>query len=211
MAAGWGAGRVGFGWAILVATLAVPGFLFYNWWSHLKAERDHAISTKAGKRADGGVFQAPPSRAGRLINPMASAAVAPAAQAAPAPASAASAPPLSTTSAVSAPLRDPMISPLDAVRLREAALAEEYRLRSLARGRRSETPASASIGSRIELQGIVAKSGGGSLAIINGSTVRPGQSISIANEPGKVKVLKITSLEVTLEHQGRTFKLRVNK
>ena len=208
MAAGWGAGRVGFGWAILVATLAVPGFLFHHWRSHLKAEHEHPLSAQAGKRAGGGVFQTPPSRAERLINPMASAAVAPAA---PMPALAPSAPALSTASAVAAPSRDPTLSPLDSVRLREAALAEEERLRALARGRRSAAGASASIESRIELQGIVAKSGGGSLAIINGATVRPGQSISVANEPGKIRILKITSSEVTLEHKGRAFKLRVNK
>ena len=78
MAGGPNGGRGGLGWVILAAALAVPGFLFYNWWSHLKAERDHAFSAKASKLAAGGVFQTPPPAAGRLVNPMAASTAAPA-------------------------------------------------------------------------------------------------------------------------------------
>ncbi|MBI5247098.1 MAG: hypothetical protein HY923_07945, partial [Elusimicrobia bacterium] len=62
--------RGGLGWVILVVALAVPGVLFYNWWSHLKADRDKAVAAKArGRVPDGGVFQASPSA--KLVNPMA--------------------------------------------------------------------------------------------------------------------------------------------
>ncbi|MBI3566421.1 MAG: hypothetical protein HY079_14600, partial [Elusimicrobia bacterium] len=61
--------RGGVGWAILAVALAVPGFLFYNWWSHLKAEHDKGVAAKASKRLEGGVFQTAP--AGRLVNPIA--------------------------------------------------------------------------------------------------------------------------------------------
>lgn len=67
-----GSGKSGLGWVILAAALAVPGFLFYNWWSHLKAEREKAVSQKArGRVPDGGVFQQS-SPDGKLVNPIAS-------------------------------------------------------------------------------------------------------------------------------------------
>jgi hypothetical protein len=238
MAAGGGGGRGGLGWAILVAALAVPGFLFYNWWSHLKAEHDHAISVKASKRVDGGVFQTPPPMTGRLVNPMASSTAVPTgfppiAETARMPATAAGTVSSGTVSAGAAlpatssgtpsgaaPAaativlsRDPMMSPLDAVRLREAALAEEERLRALAeakhpRARRAKRMQP--VESRIELQGIVAKSDGNNLAIINGSTVGRGESIEVDNYPGKVRILKITSSEVTLDYKGRKFTLSMS-
>jgi hypothetical protein len=260
MAAG-GAGRGGLGWAILAAALAVPGFLFYNWWSHLKVDRDHALSAKAIKRADGGVFQTPPPMTGRLVNPMASSTSAPAgfppaaaprpsampaaaapgrtilAAAAPAgtmpagrmlagPASlAASAgkPPAAEVSAAAAVStnttvvlsRDPMMSPMDVVRLQEAALAEEDRQRALAaskspRSRHSAKHVQGPIETRIELQGISSTSDGDNFAMISDSRVSAGESFRVANYPGKVKVLKISESEVTFDYQGRRFKMKVN-
>ena len=256
-------GKGGLGWLILAAALAVPGFLFYNWWSHLKAERDHAISAKASKRADGGVFQTPPPLAGRLVNPMApstgapagfapapgtastsapagfapATAMTPAAMSAPNPsalpmagaAPAGTMPAALSTGAVSASpgavvastativlSRDPMMSPMDQVRLQEAVLAEEARLRALADANRPQAKrvvkkkVQPPIESKIELQGIVAKSDGDNLAIINGATVNPGESFTVDNYKGKVKVLKITSSEVTLDYNGRKIKLNVN-
>ena len=255
MAAGGGGGRGGLGWLILAAALAVPGFLFYNWWSHLKAEHDHSISAKASKLAGSGVFQTPSPQTGRLVNPMApstgaasgfapSAAAAggkppmtpgmtppatlagtlpagtmPAGTAAPAspdaPPAAASAVSLSSSSTIVLS-RDPMMSPLDTVRLQELAMAEEERLRALAEANKPrrtharKVRAQPPIESRIELQGIVAKADGDNLAIINGSTVNPGESFTVENYAGKVRIVKITSSEVTLDYKGRKIKLSVN-
>jgi hypothetical protein len=67
--AGNGNARGGLGWVILVVALAVPGVLFYNWWSHLKAEREKTVAAKArGRVPDGGVFQSSPNA--KLVNPM---------------------------------------------------------------------------------------------------------------------------------------------
>lgn len=79
------AAKGGLGWAILAAALAVPGFLFYNWWSHLKVERQKAISQKArGRVPDGGVFSTPAPSTTRLVNPVAASSVAAPSVAAPA-------------------------------------------------------------------------------------------------------------------------------
>ena len=68
--AGNGSARGGLGWVILVIALAVPGVLFYNWWSHLKADREKAVAAKArGRVPEGGVFQSSPNA--KLVNPMA--------------------------------------------------------------------------------------------------------------------------------------------
>jgi hypothetical protein len=68
--AGTGTARGGLGWVILVIALAVPGVLFYNWWSHLKADREKAVAAKArGRVPEGGVFQSSPNA--KLVNPMA--------------------------------------------------------------------------------------------------------------------------------------------
>jgi hypothetical protein len=257
-------GRGGLGWLILAAALAVPGFLFYNWWSHLKAEHDHAISAKASKRADGGVFQTPPPMSGRLINPMAPstsaaagfpdpvagmrpgastgtavAAATAAGVTSPAAASIVAAAPAILGTAPSAPphaaaaipapaavvlstaativlSRDPMMSPLDAVRLREAAQAEADRLAALDAAshprpqKRHKKPVQSPIETKIELQGIVAKADGDNLAIINGSTINPGETFTVERYEGKVRVVRITSSEVTLEYKGRKIKLSVN-
>ncbi|MFI5348490.1 MAG: hypothetical protein ACHQ2Z_03015 [Elusimicrobiota bacterium] len=254
MAPGGATGRGGLGWAILVAALAVPGFLFYNWWSHLKAERDHSISAKASKRADGGVFQTPPPSSGRLINPMTSSSSAPAglppaaaaprpiaASVMPLPAAATPAPAMKTAGtppAAAAPAgappsrpagtappapvaaavlpatgtivltRDPTLSPLDLVRLREEEQAEAARQWALTHATKGERPKKHNrpIESRIELQGIVAKDGV-NLAMINGLTVSSGESLSVNGYPGKVKILKITASTVTLDYKGKKFKL----
>lgn len=68
--AGSASARGGLGWVILVIALAVPGVLFYNWWSGLKAEREKAVAAKArGRVPEGGVFQSSPNA--KLVNPMA--------------------------------------------------------------------------------------------------------------------------------------------
>jgi hypothetical protein len=145
--AGTGSARGGLGWVILVVALAVPGVLFYNWWSHLKADREKTVAAKArGRVPDGGVFQSSPNA--KLVNPMTPAvstaaatppvAAVPAVSAAPQDASAATiavmppvtapaagadqAPALSSATATAPALplkRDPTLSPFDQVRLVE--------------------------------------------------------------------------------------------
>ena len=89
--AGTGSARGGLGWVILVVALAVPGVLFYNWWSHLKADREKTVAAKArGRVPDGGVFLSSPNN--KLVNPMAPA-VSTAAAAAPSPRNSARPPP----------------------------------------------------------------------------------------------------------------------
>ncbi len=82
------AAKGGLGWAILAAALAIPGFLFFNWWTHLKAERQKSISQKArGRVPTEGVFSTPAPDTGRLVNPVAASTSAPAVAAAPVAAS----------------------------------------------------------------------------------------------------------------------------
>lgn len=59
-------------WLVLAAALAVPGFLFYRWWSHLDAESKKQLNMKVRKRlpADETLFKGAPDDA-RLTNPMA--------------------------------------------------------------------------------------------------------------------------------------------
>ena len=147
--AGTGSARGGLGWVILVIALAVPGVLFFNWWSHLKADREKAVAAKArGRVPEGGVFQSSPNA--KLVNPMAPAAstaavAAPAAAPADAaPVAAPSAPAVASAATIDAPAassapaeggqaaafavstaafvplkRDPTLSPFDLVRILE--------------------------------------------------------------------------------------------
>lgn len=61
------------GWLILLAALAVPGFLFYNWWSRLNAESRRQMTQKVRKRLpDGGVLFSGSPAPNKLTNPIAS-------------------------------------------------------------------------------------------------------------------------------------------
>jgi hypothetical protein len=251
--------RGGLGWAILAAALAVPGFLFYNWWSHLKAEHDRGVSAKARTRAEGSMFQTPPA-SGRLVNPMASstiapagyppaglagkapqagvmppAAAAPAGSPAPVPAPAAAPPqvaaaaPVPRASSISAAPgsvamssaaavvlpRDPMMSPLDLVRIQEEAAEAAARAqalldaeaRSRAPKRTAKPPKRRPIETRIQLVGIV-----NNTAMINDLELNAGDQFTVEGYAGKVTVRKISSTDavVTLEYEGRKFKLSMN-
>jgi len=163
--AGTGSARGGLGWVILVIALAVPGVLFFNWWSHLKADREKAVAAKArGRVPEGGVFTSSPNA--KLVNPMTPAtapaatpvaatpvSAAPLATPAPAqastqvlpdaaPAGAAEAPaapaaPAASTTTAAAPLkRDPTLSPFDQVRLLEEEEARAKAARDLAEASR---------------------------------------------------------------------------
>jgi len=159
--AGTGSARGGLGWVILVVALAVPGVLFYNWWSHLKAEREKSVAAKAHARVpDGGVFQSSPNA--KLVNPMTPAvstdtAAAPVAAAVSAPSAAGDAqaavmtpvpapaaepvsaaaapavdPAVSTAPAAASLRRDPTMSPLDAVRIAQEEAAKRQAAEDLA-------------------------------------------------------------------------------
>lgn len=238
MSAAAAGAKGGLGWLILAAALAVPGLLSFNWWSRLKAERDRSVSTKArGRAAEGNVFQTAPAAA-KPVNPPAASTTAPAAApeappvaprppatpaAAASPATVPSEAPVaavavaasSSPAAVVVLPRDPMLSPLDLAALREAEIAKERaRLEIEEANRRANRPPAKRVlppvEKRIELQGIVATPGGGSLAIVNGATVSSGESFPIAGYAGKVRVLKISAMGVTFEYKKRRFTKNVN-
>jgi len=124
--AGTGSARGGLGWVILVIALAVPGVLFYNWWSHLKADREKAVAAKArGRVPEGGVFQSSPNA--KLVNPMApaaSTAAVSAAAAAPAAAAPVTAAPVAAPAVASAATIDaPAASTAPAEGIQPAAFA----------------------------------------------------------------------------------------
>lgn len=226
-------GKSGLGWLILIAALAVPGFLFYNWWSRTKTEHEQALAGKARSRLpEGSIFQIAPASA-KLLNPI-SASSAPAAglpvssataavPAADSDASEAPAPPevpadlaaASTTTVVLA--RDPMLSPLDIVRMRERELAKERarleieednkRRREVATVRKKvESP----VENHVELQGTVDTPEGSSLAIVNGATLSAGETFAVAGYRMKVRVVKISASNVTFEYKNRRFTKKVN-
>ncbi len=217
-----GAGRkAGLSWMILVAALAVPGILFYNWWSHMKVQREQSMAAKArGRIPEGALFQATPNPS-KLVNPMASpsssstVAVVEAAAEAGAVHAAVTAPAADSTSAPEAPLastkiaaaaetastpglkRDPMISPFDALRLKE----EDARKRSAQDQlhRYSRPRAGRTVESSIEVLGIISGPGGAPKAIVNNDVVGVGQRI------GGVRVVRITDTSVTFEYKGKKF------
>ncbi len=269
-----GPARGGVGWAILAIALAVPGFLFYNWWSHLKAEQAKAVAAKAHARVEGAVFQTPSTTSGRLINPItassgtagtvtpppavagavappppapaaAPAMTAPGQSAAPPPAGAGAAAPTpaaspaggnppaasaaapsstasaSTVSTTTITLsRDPMMSPMDLVRIREDEIrkaedAERIRREAEEAKRPHKTVRAAPVKEKpieksIELQGIVATPDGATLAIVNGATVNEGESFTVEGRKEKVKVIRISSSDVTFMYKTHKFKMSVN-
>lgn len=209
----------GFGWLILVGALAVPGILFYSWWSHLKAEREQAVAAKARDRMpEGGIFEADPNPS-KLVNPIASSSTAVAAetasedgvaQAAPTPPAAdlipveAGSSPVPVQTAVAAPpvpalpslKRDPMLSPLDLLRLKEIEDRKRHSEKLLHQYKpRSNRP----VASLIELKGIISGPSGEPKAIVNDEVVGAGQRV------GGVLVLRITETTVTFEHKGKRF------
>lgn len=106
---------------------------------------------------------------------------------------------------------------MDLVRQREAELEAERNAEALRRAaeernrpRKKVVRREPAIETGIELQGIVAGAAGESLAIVNGATVTPGESFSVEGFSAKVKVIRITTAEVTFEYKKRRFKKSVN-
>ncbi|MBI4060087.1 MAG: hypothetical protein HY403_01520 [Elusimicrobia bacterium] len=213
--AGATGGRGGLGWAILAVSLAVPGVLFYNWWSHLKAEREKTVAAKArGRVPDGGVFESSPNA--KLVNPMApivstaSAAAptpTPALEAA-APAAAAAAPGApgptfaSSMTAEATLKRDPTLSPYDRMRLEEAA-----RGAAGAKSRGKKQKSAVNPAALVDLQGIISNSEGGFKAIVNNEAAGAGEFIGRT----KVRIVKITELSVTFDYQGKRFSKGISR
>jgi len=232
-----GNAKGGLGWVILVVALAVPGVLFYNWWSHLKADREKAVAAKArGRVPEGGVFQ--PSPNDKLVNPMtpaastetataalsasteaAAAVAASPAAAAPAPtpepaaeAPVAAPPAASTATAAALPLkRDPTLSPFDQVRLleeEEARRAAAEALAAAARPKRgSKAKAAVNPITLVELMGIISNAESGFKAIVNNEVLGVGEFIGST----KIKVVKITDLGVTFDYKGKRFSKSVSQ
>lgn len=231
--AGTGSTRGGFGWVILVVALAVPGVLFYNWWSHLKAEREKTVAAKArGRVPEGGVFQSSPNA--KLVNPMTPAvssgttmsiaestttvqpglaADTSAQMAAPSPVVAMQTPVVSSTTVlVPALKRDPTLSPFDQVRIREAEdakirAAEELERISKSKGRGPRARAAVRPETLVNLQGIVSNPDSGFKAIVNDEVLGAGEYIGST----KIKIVKISDLGVTFEYQGKKFSKGVSR
>ena len=239
--AGTGSARGGLGWVILVVALAVPGVLFYNWWSHLKADREKSVAAKArGRVPDGGVFQSSPNV--KLVNPMTPAlstgtAAAQGASAAavistsPAVAVAASAVTIaassgtaavaegqshsSSTAAVAVPLtRDPTMSPFDRIRLTQ----EEEARRKAAEDLAAMQNAKKHPGKRAPK----AQRDPATLVNLQGIVSNPESGFkAIVNDEvlgagefigtTKIKIIKITDLGVTFSYQGKKFSKGVSR
>ena len=225
--AGTGA-RGGLGWVILVVALAVPGVLFYNWWSHLKADRDKAVAAKArGRVPDGGVFQTSPSA--KLVNPMApvvSTAAAPAdasvavatgvATKDPMPtaqvqeiAGTAPSPSFSSATVEVALKRDPTLSPYDQVRLMEEEEARRRAAEELEalKNRKSAPRVVRKIDPRtlVELQGIISNPESGFKAIVNNEVVGVGEIVN------KVRIVRISDAGVVFDYKGQKFTKTVSR
>ena len=93
------AARSSAGWIVLVVALAVPGFLFFNWWSQLNSENRRQLTVKVRNRLPPGtpMFGQPPTQE-RLSNPISSG------PAEAAPLQPASAPPAAALTAPEAPV-----------------------------------------------------------------------------------------------------------
>ncbi|HAF94748.1 MAG: hypothetical protein A2021_00520 [Elusimicrobia bacterium GWF2_52_66] len=205
------------GWLLLAAVLAVPSFLFYNWWAKNK---EKAVSERAQKMNAGAIFQPPapaagagdtPESGGRTVS-QEQAAIPASTHSAPATASGVSAQAVLTNAAVPAaaavstrsePIsyfspkspRNPTMSPMEYQQIKseeyQRAEAERQRLAALQK-RKKET----SIETKMRLQGIV-----GNAVIINGDMYNVGQKILGA------KILKIGVNYFIGEHKGRQFKV----
>ena len=237
--AGTGRARGGLGWVILVVALAVPGVLFYNWWSHLKADREKTVAAKArGRVPDGGVFQSSPNT--KLVNPMTpavSTAAAPppltsvpavsAMPAAPQDASAATltTPPLATAPAAGAdqppaissmtvpalPLkRDPTLSPFDPDRLVEIDEAKRKAAEDLENMKRPKMQKKAKAVNPTTLLNL---QGIVSNPESGYKAIVNDEVLSAGEYVGstKIKIVKINDLGVTFEYQGKRFSKSVSR
>lgn len=231
----------GLGWLVLAGALAVPCLLFYNWWSSLKAEHERGNSnhlaaahsevfrsTSAAATTEGraqsettsnsstmtasaaptsALVPAAPASAQAAVMPPKSLEPSAVSSSAPAAVPAVSPPPAATVVLS----RDPMLSQLDTVRLREN---DDERDRTRSRRHRGErTPASFgddAIMSHIDLQGIVATPGGSNMAIVNGLTAKVGSRIRVRGYTDRVHVVRIFPSAVLFEYKDKKFTIKVS-
>lgn len=212
------------GWIMLLVAMAVPAFIFYNWWSGLNSARRREMAKKVRLRIpEDKLFSGSSRPVARLTNPIASqgsalpvastasaaveAVVAPVpppvepAGAAPKPEPdrfATAAPP-----AVAQPhFRDPTLSPYDQYRLEQLELEKKIReqeMRFPSRSRAQPRDEGKSVESAVSLEGIVINEESGNRAIVNGETVSEGDFV------GKVKVQRITPRGVLFLYKNKKF------
>ena len=239
--AGNGNARGGLGWVILVIALAVPGVLFFNWWSHLKADREKTVAAKArGRVPEGGVFQQSSPNA-KLVNPMASALstgpvtvaassdashaapglaqaavlVAPPVAAAPPAALGATSPSVSSSTAAALPLkRDPTLSPFDQVRILEEEEARRKAAEELENMKRAKAEGRRPHKAPArDPKTLVELQGIISNPETGFKAIVSGEVVGAGEYVGntKIRVVKITDLGVTFEYQGKKFSKGVSR
>jgi hypothetical protein len=209
------------GWLILVLALAVPGVLFFNWWSKMDKEKKKQLSFSVRKRTEGLPFAGPANK-NKLTNPVAQVP-------APLPASLPAEPEVLVASGAAAtslvppatplppepslavpldfPTRDPMLSPYDLVRMKRQELERMLATSALSPKAlpKKMIPADPPIENSIDLQGIIFAAGGVNKAIVNGEVVGEGDMVDSA------LVLKISKQSVVFRHKNRKFTKVVNK
>ena len=225
------------GWLILAFALAVPGVLFYQWYTHLDLEKKKALGIKV-RLQDTGLFQSSPKK-DKLVNPIAPVAVPVAVSSTPAavpgngqvaaappanpvpdspsppPADELAAPGSSSGPAANSFLawRDPTLSPHDQVRIEQLELEKQLRIDELKAAAehkaRPARKAQVQIEKLVDLQGIVSTPESGNRAIVNGEVVSEGDLVKTS--AGPVKVLRITTQVVGFGYKDRRFNKTVNR
>jgi hypothetical protein len=221
------------GWLILAFALAVPGVLFYQWYTHLDLEKKKALGIKV-RLQDTGLFQSSPKK-DKLVNPIAPVAVpipipvpvavssTPAAvpdneqvaTAAPPPTDDLEVPKASSAPAANSFLawRDPTLSPHDQVRIEQLELEKQIRIDELkAAAEHKAAPVRkppVQIEKLVDLQGIVSTPESGNRAIVNGEVVSEGDLVKTS--AGPVKVLRITTQAVGFAYKDKRFNKSVNR
>ncbi|OGS13624.1 MAG: hypothetical protein A2234_00050 [Elusimicrobia bacterium RIFOXYA2_FULL_58_8] len=203
------------GWLLMLAVLAVPSFLFYNWWSKNKAQSagdtvmavpGKGVFSPVGKTAGGGVAVAVPVVVSRPVSAQVSTSTPRVEVSTVLPAAVQSAPVREPGISTRTPRtsyyerktdRNPLFSPVDIQNIKDAELrlAEALRAERMAKTRQVKETG---IETRMKLQGVV-----GNAAIINGEMYTAGQSIYGG------KIIKVGTDYVIGEHKGRKFRIKI--
>lgn len=187
------------GWLILLAALAVPAVLFWNWWQEMQgpAAAENAVAAPPVFAAQDAAA-APAAPEGGSPSPPAAGAQAPQEPASGAPATAPRAGPARRAGGFNPrSSRDPMLSLVEIQHMAERRrLEEEARRRALEASRPQPQAPQPSACSRITLQGIVTTPNGAG-AIINDEVRYVGDKVLGA------RVTRITGTRVILSDRGR--------
>ena len=222
------------GWLILAFALAVPGVLFYQWYTHLDLEKKRALTTKV-RLKDTDLFRNSPKQ-DKLVNPIASAAAPVVASTAPGNGQAAAIPAVGATpepvlprpaeppspaagdpdvlKAPSAPAanpfqawRDPTLSPHDLVEIERLELEKQLALQELkdrALNRSKAPPKSPPV----QIEKLVDLQGIVSVAGGNKAIINNdvfADGDVVKTKAGPVKVLHITLQKVIFTYKSKTF------